>query len=203
MQNGLKKKLNPKSEPDAQVTANQLASLLNSDVWPKCFIATHANLLSALPEKFKSLHSLNTSLKFFKHPDKKVLRSGAGPFFWNRPNYWHPISFPYMHLNIFTMLVTDYAYLWLADNVVCLPRLHQSMNKEGNRTFWWDDACVFRSIIACLTSQQWRPGRRIFSRHALLATENLLQLQGDCLTLIRFSTAQLLVINVLLHSLSS
>lgn len=46
---GWKKKLNPKSEPDAQVTANQLASLLNSDAQPKCFIVTHANLLTAPP----------------------------------------------------------------------------------------------------------------------------------------------------------
>lgn len=40
-----KKKLNPKSEPDAQVTDNRLASPLNSDMRPECFIAAHANLL--------------------------------------------------------------------------------------------------------------------------------------------------------------
>lgn len=48
---GWEKKLNPKSEPDAQVTANQLASLLNSDMRPECFVVTHANLLSAFPCK--------------------------------------------------------------------------------------------------------------------------------------------------------
>lgn len=43
MQNG-QKKLNPRSEADAQVTANRSASPLTCDVRSGCFIADHANL---------------------------------------------------------------------------------------------------------------------------------------------------------------
>lgn len=40
---GGEKKLNPRSEADAQVTTNRLASLRNRDVRSECFIAAHAN----------------------------------------------------------------------------------------------------------------------------------------------------------------
>ncbi len=101
-----KKKMNPRSEADAQVTTNRWGSLRNCDVRSECFIAAHAN---QSPNNTSFLNSFNRcESQIRQNPLFSFINdSGAhlAPVFWNDADCLALIRFSALRLLVINVLL--------------------------------------------------------------------------------------------------